>query len=133
MSKVQSILIVDDDEHCIELLRLALNAAGAVSILAETESEIAANHIMSNPIDLVVLDIKMPKVNGFDVLKQLRGEGNKTPVIMLSGSSYQQDIDRAYQLGCNSYFEKPGSLDDYRKFATCLVEYWSTGYVPIGA
>ena len=64
-----------------------------------------------NP-DLIILDIMMPFLNGFEVISQLRGEGDKVPVIMLSARVETQDKVRGLKLGADDYMEKPFALEE---------------------
>ncbi len=130
LAKVRSILIVDDSAKCIELMSLALNAAGGAEVRTEMDSGVAVARIGNEELDLVLLDVKMPGMNGFQVLEAVRGAGGITPIVMCSGSVRQTDVNQAFENGCNGYFEKPDSLDSYRKLARSLMDYWSQGDVP---
>src|SRR5262249_22375273 len=68
---------------------------------------------------LLLLDIKMPRVDGIEVLRQLRGDTrtNKTPVIMLTTTDDPREIERCYELGCNVYITKPV---DYQAFVEAI-------------
>jgi two-component system, OmpR family, response regulator len=130
MAKLESVLIVDDSERCIEFMALALEAEGGVNVTSETMPVRALDRIRQEKPGLVLLDIKMPDLDGFGVLALLRDEGNAQPVVMLSGSARQTDIDRAFALGCDGYFEKPGTIDDYRSMAGAVIAYWRRGELP---
>lgn len=130
MAKLESLLIIDDNERCVEFLSLAFQSRGGFEVLTETRSIMALDRIRVEKPDLVVLDIKMPDIDGFSVLTLLRGEGNPVPVVMCSGSARQQDVDRAYASGCNGYVAKPASLDDYRNMASAIVDYWGRSELP---
>lgn len=130
MAKLQSVLIVDDSERCIEFLELAFQSRGDVSVSAETQPLKALDRIRSEKPDLIVLDIKMPDLDGFGLLARLRGEGNSAPVVMCSGSALQKDVDRAYALGCNGYVEKPTTIEGYRSLAGSIVDYWRRSELP---
>lgn len=131
MAKIQSILIVDDSDRCTELMSLALSAAGASSVITESDARVAVGRIERGEADLVLLDIKMPELNGFQVLDAVRRAGARTPILMCSGSIRQADVDRAYDSGCNGYFGKPDSLEDYRNLAKTIVGYWLKSDVPV--
>jgi len=75
---------------------------------------------------LLLLDLKMPKVDGFEVLHWLQGhpELRRMLVAVLTSSSESRDVTRAYDLGANSYLVKPQSLDDLVAMATKLNGYW---------
>ena len=76
--------------------------------------------------DLVILDINMPRKNGFEVLEELKNDPKlkQIPVIMLSCSERQEDINRAYQMGAAAYFTKPMTLETYLGLAQALDQYW---------
>lgn len=130
MSKLASVLIVDDNPRCLEFMTLAFTAQGGVHVAGETKPIIALDRIRTEKPDLVVLDVKMPELDGFGVLSLLRSEGNSVPVVMCSGSALQKDVDRAYAGGCSGYLEKPTTLEDYRSLAGAIVDYWSRGELP---
>lgn len=132
MSKLQSVLIVDDNERCLEVMSLAFESTGTVRVSCEQDPERTLDRIRKDAPDLVLLDVKMPKLNGFDVLTQIREAGIRTPVVMCSGSNLQQDVDRAYQTGCNGFMEKPTSLVAYQELAGSVVSYWRLSELPQG-
>jgi CheY-like chemotaxis protein len=130
MTKLASVLIVDDNPRCLEFMTLAFEAHGGVEVSGEMRPVAALERIRAEKPDLVVLDVKMPDLDGFGVLAMLRGEGNPVPVVMCSGSALQKDVDRAYAGGCSGYVEKPSTLEDYRAMARAIVEYWRRGELP---
>jgi CheY-like chemotaxis protein len=75
---------------------------------------------------LVLLDLKMPKVDGFEVLKEIKGDENlkSIPIIVLTSSERDKDIECAYKLGCNSYIVKPVNFENFIKKVTEIEEYW---------
>ena len=75
---------------------------------------------------VILLDIKMPKVNGLEVLKQVKANVNtkKIPIVMLTTSKDEQDLINAYNLGVNSYVLKPVGFDDFLKKIKELGFYW---------
>ncbi len=83
---------------------------------------------------LVLLDLKMPKMNGFDVLEQIKGdkELKSIPIVVLTSSERDKDIEKAYKLGCNSYIVKPVSFENFIKTVVEIKEYWlSISRVPV--
>lgn len=74
----------------------------------------------------ILLDLKMPKVNGLEVLRQLKRHPkfSTIPVIVLTTSTEDCDIDEAYKLGCNSYIVKPVEFDKFVDVASKVEVYW---------
>lgn len=75
---------------------------------------------------LLLLDLKMPRLNGFDVLQWLRGHAglHRMPVVVLSSSALKRDVNRAYELGANSFIVKPGELTELQGLMECFEKYW---------
>lgn len=75
---------------------------------------------------VILLDLKLPKVNGLEILKQVKANHNtmKTPVVLLTSSREVSDIEDGYQSGANSYIVKPNSFDSYVKTISELGHYW---------
>jgi CheY-like chemotaxis protein len=78
--------------------------------------------------ELILLDLKMPRLSGFDLLAWLRREAlfKKTPVIVLTSSNHETDIKHAYDLGANSYLVKPVGFDALVEVARTIHGYWLT-------
>ncbi len=76
--------------------------------------------------DLILLDINIPIFNGHEVLQQIKADANlkKIPVIMLTTSSNQKDIDKAYENGCNSYIKKPLEISEFLNVILKIEEFW---------
>lgn len=76
--------------------------------------------------DLILLDINIPIFNGHEVLRQIKTDPNlkKIPVIMLTTSSNQKDIDAAYENHCNSYVNKPLSMNDFISAIQKIEQFW---------
>ncbi len=75
---------------------------------------------------LLILDLKMPRKNGFQVLEEVRKDPllRPLPVVILTGSPEQQDVDRAHDLGANGYCVKPCGTDEYEQLVEGLEKYW---------
>lgn len=105
-----NILLVDDDANLSTVLADYLRSKGyAVEIVINGKE--ALELLSIKHYDLVISDIVMPKMNGFELLKVLRPQHTDMPVIMLSAKNDRDDIIRAYELGCDDYMTKPFSMD----------------------
>lgn len=109
-SKAQ-VLVVDDEEGVRELLGDALRVAGyAVSTAADGMSALTV--LRTSPADLLIIDINMPVLDGFELLEQLRKKGDLTPALMLSARGEKADITRGLRLGADDYVTKPFGLEE---------------------
>ncbi len=79
-----------------------------------------------HPPKLVLLDLKLPKVDGIEVLAQLKNDPRTKviPVVILTSSKEEQDLIRSYDLGANSYIQKPVDFDQFRQTVKTLGLYW---------
>ena len=81
----------------------------------------------ANPLPrLILLDLKMPKKDGFDVLTEAKGDRNlrQIPIVVLSTSRARTDVARSYELGVNSYISKPRTFSELVEAMETLVHYW---------
>ena len=132
-----SILVADDDAQDAMLVRLAMQRA-CLGLRMETvrDGEEAIDYLMGRapyqdrhtyPFpSLMLLDLKMPRLNGFDVLEFVRGQPGlrRLPVVIFSSSDDPGDIRRAYDSGANSYLCKPHSNGDLSALLKSLEDYW---------
>jgi len=130
------ILLVDDSEDDILMARTVFGQLGFPHDL-ETMSEAAqaldylrcagkfAGRKFELP-DLLLLDINMPMMDGFSLLRALKADPalKKIPVIMLTTSSSQSDVTRSYESGAASFITKPSSFEDYRELMSNFGRYW---------
>lgn len=131
------ILLVEDNEKDVRLTLHALRAENlansvhiardgeeALDFLNACESELRnGNNAMPR---LVLLDLKLPKVDGLDVLRQIKTSPTlkRIPVVVLTSSKEESDLVNSYRLGVNSYLQKPVSFDEFRKMVKQLGFYW---------
>ena len=120
-----TILIVDDDEGHAILIRENLEAAGLSNRIEHFRDGqaildfFADSNRFGRETYLLLLDIRMPKVDGIEVLRRLKSdpELSKLPVIMLTTTDDSREVERCYALGCNVYIQKPV---DYERFAEAI-------------
>jgi len=135
-----TILLAEDNEDDVFLLKTALDQAGiGHPIQTVTDGEKAISYLKGeneyadrscySMLYFFLLDIKMPRKNNLEVLGWMRGNGDnglkRLPVIIMSTSNMQEDIDRAYELGVNAYLVKPHAFDDLVKVLKTTTEFWT--------
>lgn len=123
--QVPTILVVDDDEGHAILIRENLEAAGLgdrirhfnngealLEFLSRRAADVATRY-------LLLLDIRMPRMDGTEVLRRLRGNPatDRMPVVMLTTTDDTREMERCYELGCSLYLQKPV---DYERFAEAI-------------
>ena len=134
----RAILLVDDNEMDVELTKRAFQKSRLTNpIIVAHDGEQALSWIPrweagEEKPAVVLLDIHMPKVNGFEVLKALREHpvSSGIPVVVLTTSATGRDIDMAYEQGANSYIVKPVDFDKFRSVAEQLEFYWTVLNLP---
>ena len=107
----QLILIIDDEAGVRELLSDALKLAGFETIAA-ADAMIAQTLLRTTKPDLLIVDINMPLMDGFELIERLRGNGDNTPALMLSARGDRADVTRGLTLGADDYVTKPFGLEE---------------------
>ncbi len=133
------ILLVEDNDDDRELAVLAFKQVSATTGLLALEDGLQAlNYLFADERfetsegngmpKLVLLDLKMPKIDGLEVLRRLRADPRThfVPVVILTSSMEQSDIIEAYSLGANSYLRKPVDFLDFVDVARQITNYWLT-------
>ncbi len=137
MNELSTILLVEDNPDDAELLEYAFRKAGIANpLLALADGDAAVNYVgergayadrTRHPLpELILLDLKLPRRSGFEVLGFIRGQDatRHTPVVVLTSSSQPGDIQRAYEAGANSYLVKPVGRDTLIEMVRSLKAYW---------
>lgn len=137
MSELKRILLVDDSPHDVELTLAALEENRlANEVVVARDGEEALDYLYRRGIfklrtvghpAVVLLDLKLPKVDGLEVLKQVKGDDDlrAIPVVMLTSSREEKDLVQSYNLGVNAYVVKPV---DFHEFVDSLKElglFWA--------
>ncbi|MEX1137613.1 MAG: response regulator [Balneolales bacterium] len=132
------ILLIEDNKHDAELTLRALKKHQITNKLIHLKDGAEAldfifakgaysgRGVMDKP-KVILLDLKMPKVDGIEVLRRIK-EDDRTktiPVVILTSSKEDPDINRCYKLGANSYIVKPVDFDDFLKAVSDLGLYWT--------
>lgn len=138
MARSVEILLVEDDPVDLQLTRRELEKDSRLRIAVARDGEEAldflfcrgafADRSLGHPPRLVLLDLKLPKVDGLQVLREIksRPETQAIPVIALTSSKEERDLVESYRLGVNSYIQKPVDFEKFRDTIRAVGIYWST-------
>jgi two-component system response regulator len=139
------ILLVEDNPDDVELTTMALAAAKVANPVVVARNGVealdylfgtgahAGRDTREQPV-VVLLDIKLPLLNGIDVLRRMRADDRtrRTPVVMLTSSTEQTDVSNTYDEGANSYVRKPVDFENFVTAARQLGLYWTVLNEPPG-
>ena len=123
------LLVEDDPDHELLTIRALKKSNIANDVRVARDGAEAIELILGeNPIkpQVILLDLKLPKVDGLEVLRRIRSDdATKTlPVVVLTSSDEERDLLRSYQLGVNSYIRKPVNFNDFAEATRQLGMYW---------
>jgi len=137
VAKSETILLADDDPDDVLLFRMALNQAGFQNpLFVVSDGQEAIQYLSGDGIyadrarfpvpQLLLLDLKMPQMSGFDVLAWLRErpEWKGLPVVILTSSCYEPDVRHAYELGANSFLTKPSDFQGFVGTVKQMARFW---------
>jgi len=137
-SSEHTIVIVADEPDGVSLLERAFHRAGvknpiqafcngkeAIDYLSARRNSVGKSFAGSSPA-LMLLDLKTPRNMGFEVLEWLRRQPRlkRMVVVVMSDSLQREDINHAYDLGCNSYLSKPGNVEQLAEMVRVISSYW---------
>ncbi len=105
------ILLVEDDETLSELISEYLSEQG-YDVTVRTDAKAALDTAYERNFDILILDVKLPKGDGFSLLRELRRLGDDTPAIFTTSLNALQDLEIGYKSGCDDYLKKPYELKE---------------------
>lgn len=129
-----NIIIIEDNQDHAKILKWAFEQSGRNHHLTFfPDPKVALEYIEGSlhesafAVDLIVLDLNLPKIDGRTVLQKLKSNDStkSIPIIVLSSSEREDDVRRAYQLGANTYISKALLLDQISASLNIILEYWS--------
>lgn len=109
MNSQKTVLIVEDEKNIVDILRFNLQREGYQTSEAYDGEDGLAKALSENP-DLILLDVMLPKLNGFDVCRALREKGDNVPVIILTAREEESDKVLGLEIGADDYITKPFSM-----------------------
>ncbi len=137
MKELAHILLVDDNLNDQELIQVALKQCNGCHQIDTVKDGVEAidylfykanfiNRPKQNP-GLILLDIKMPKMNGIEVLKVIKHDPllKSIPVVMLTSSDMESDLRNCYQAGANAFVVKPVNFKEFHETIKCLGAFWT--------
>ncbi len=136
IEKVEILLVEDDPKDAKLTTRVLIKNSIVNSVHLVTDGEEALDFLLcrgtysgreiSDSLRLILLDLKLPKIDGLEVLKQIKENENtkSIPVVILTSSALDQDMEEAYRLGANSYIQKPVGFQEFHETVKRVGLYW---------
>ncbi len=123
LMKKAKVLVVDDEKDVVFFLKSNLEREGDYRVFTASDGEEGLRLARAHKPDLIILDVVMPKMDGFAVLKALKNfeETKHTPVIMLTVKKEPENLDRGITFGADFYLPKPFTLDNLTKFIELII------------
>lgn len=129
------ILLVEDNPDDVELTRLAFQKTEIANEVIVASDGVEALEVLfgragepgrAAEVEVVLLDLKLPRIDGLEVLRRIRADERTKhlPVVILTSSAEEQDMRRGYGLGANSYVRKPLDFGEFLEAARALGRYW---------
>jgi two-component system alkaline phosphatase synthesis response regulator PhoP len=107
----RKVLLVEDEEHLLKTIQLNLELEGYAVVPAVTGID-ALKEFRKQPFDLIVLDVMLPEMNGFDVCEEIRKENALIPILFLTAKASSEDRITGLKLGADDYLTKPFNLEE---------------------
>ena len=136
MRSIRLLFADDDKDHTFLAMRALEDYEGVhFDVMTVTDGQQALDYLRGRGAyadeekpDMIILDLKMPKIGGLEVLTEIKSDPDlkSIPVIILSASTRQEDIDATYVLGGNSYVAKTAGLSDLRAGIDGILKFWAS-------
>jgi len=136
MKATARLLIAEDSQTQVYLINTIIAKIPELDIVGVAEDGVQAlSYLRREPPydqavvpDLLLLDINMPKKNGFEVLEEIKADPilKSLPVVMLTTSSSEADVDQAYKSGASGFITKPVGFDELRQVLEAFANYWTS-------
>jgi CheY-like chemotaxis protein len=108
----RTVLIAEDDEISFKYLNLILTRKTGINVLWAINGQMAIDFCREyNHIDLILMDVQLPVVNGIEAVKEIRSFRPSVPIIVHTANAYGEDCDRCFEAGCNEFITKPANLE----------------------
>jgi DNA-binding response OmpR family regulator len=114
-------LIVEDEVRLARNIAKALRETASYAVDIATDGEDGRHQALSNPYDLIVLDLMLPKMGGMEILRSLRGRGNRVPVLILTARDTTADVIQGLDSGSDDYMTKPFDMGEFLARCKALV------------
>ncbi|MCF7955357.1 MAG: response regulator [Phycisphaerae bacterium] len=114
------ILIVEDEGTLADNIAMALSEEPSFTVDISNDGEDGLHMAVTNPYDLIILDLMLPKINGLEILNRLRKKGKTTAVLILTAKGSTEDIIKGLSLGSDDYLTKPFDMGELIARCQCL-------------
>ena len=125
----QTVLIVEDDATIARFVELELQHAG-FDVLRAGEGPTAIDLLESSEVDLVILDLMLPGIDGIDVARHIRKKGSDVPILMLTARAETHDVVSGFEAGADDYLRKPFEVPELLSRVRALLKRTSSGQAP---
>jgi CheY-like chemotaxis protein len=125
--RTRLLLVEDNPIHAKLMIRQLAAVCATSEIEWAKDGEAALERLQADPLpDLVLLDLKLPKLDGHDVLRSIKQNERLKgiPVVMVTTSNWDEDVSRAYELGASAYLVKPLDCTEWRSMLSHVVQFW---------
>ena len=132
MEQKRTVLIVEDEKSIVDILRFNLEKEG-YAVLTAYDGESGLEQAVNGGADLILLDVMLPKMNGFDVCRALREKGSSVPVIILTAREEEADKVLGLEIGADDYITKPFSMRELMARVKANIRRTAMGQPAAGA